>query len=486
MTGNTWIIIGVIATALAVFAIPYGFYKKSIGRSVKDEKPSMDGGFVEEFRRFLEEKEMSRSHEPKEITKLILDFTNSYWSAIEEAMDKHGRDLFTAHGDKVEIVSVFQAKDGFAVFYLPVPPDPAIKRGLYLFDEYTEHTLNEICQSLTVHRLKVLQPEIGLPVELMPSNPEDTQPIEGITAPWIHDDVRRAAMEGKLDSLPGITISPSIKVEEGIYTAILPGRKKVWSPVFEFKDIGVRRLFLWTHADFWWLPESLDLKPEIAAGIAAKDINALKTLLAYEPLRPPHFAEPYVPSQAADLLESECQELLSILDRTDHSEEELHQWLNTPNHYIFLDPHISKVWSKLSLGEHITDFVIQRSDSTYLLVEIEPGNTPIFTKTKSEPTAAFNHACQQVRDWQRYVRDNVHTVRTELGLSDIYEPQGMAVIGRSAEIATKAASLRWRDMKNTYSIDVYTYDELCERIRSLATSLRVIVRTSDDTTHSTD
>ena len=62
----------------------------------------------------------------------------------------------------------------------------------------------------------------------------------------------------------------------------------------------------------------------------------------------------------------------------------------------------------------------------------------------------------------------------------------MAVIGRSAEIATKAASLRWRDMKNTYSIDVYTYDELCERIRSLATSLRTIVRTSDDTTHSTD
>lgn len=242
-------------------------------------------GFIEKFRRFLEEKEMSRSHEPKGIAKLILDFTNSYWSAIEEAMDKHGRDLFTAHGDKVEIVSVFQAKDGFAVFYLPVPPDPSIRRGLYLFDEYAEHTLNEICQSLTVYRLKVLQPEIGLPVELMPSPPEDTQLIQGITAPWIHDDLRHAAMEGKLDSLPGMVISPSIKVEQGIYTAILPGRTKVWSPVFEFKDIGIRRLFLWTHADFWWLPESLDLKPEIAAGIATKDIIALKTILAHEGTR---------------------------------------------------------------------------------------------------------------------------------------------------------------------------------------------------------
>lgn len=53
MTGNTWIIIGVIAAALAAFAIPYGFYKKSNGRSVKDKKAVMsqiteaDGDFVQ-------------------------------------------------------------------------------------------------------------------------------------------------------------------------------------------------------------------------------------------------------------------------------------------------------------------------------------------------------------------------------------------------------------------------------------------------------
>lgn len=388
-----------------------------------------------------------------------------------------------AHGDKVEIVSVFQAKDGFVTFYLPVPPDRSIKRGLYFFDAYAEHTLDEICQSLTLHRLKIYQPEIGCPIEPVPSIPKDTQLLQGL-APWIHDDLRCAVIEGKLDSLPGMMISPSIKVEQGIYTGILPGRKKVWSPVFDFKDIGVRRLFLWTHADFWWLPESLDLSPETAAGIATKDIVALKTILAHEPLLSPRTAERNASSQAADLLESDCQELLSILNRADHSEEELHQWLNTPHHHIFLDPHSARVWSKFSLGDYVADFVIQRSDSTYLLIEIEPGNTSIFTKAKSEPTATFNHACQQVRDWQRYVRDNVLTVRTELGLSDIYEPRGMVVIGRSGEIATGAASVRWRDIKNNYSIDVYTYDELCERIRSLATSLRAIVRTSDDTTHS--
>ena len=50
MTGNTWIIIGLIGGAigliLSLFCIPYGFHKKSIEHSVKDKK-EVDGGFVQ-------------------------------------------------------------------------------------------------------------------------------------------------------------------------------------------------------------------------------------------------------------------------------------------------------------------------------------------------------------------------------------------------------------------------------------------------------
>ncbi len=48
------------------------------------------------------------------------------------------------------------------------------------------------------------------------------------------------------------------------------------------------------------------------------------------------------------------------------------------------------------------------------LIEIERADTPILTRA-SEPTAPFNHACLQVRDWQRYIRENVRTVRSEQG-----------------------------------------------------------------------
>jgi hypothetical protein len=40
----------------------------------------------------------------------------------------------------------------------------------------------------------------------------------------------------------------------------------------------------------------------------------------------------------------------------------------------------------------------------------------------------------QVTDWQRFVRDNVHTVRNEMSLPNIYDPRGMMVMGRSRDV----------------------------------------------------
>ena len=44
MTGNAWIIIGVLAAALAAFAIPYGFHRKSKERSITGVQ--VDGDYV--------------------------------------------------------------------------------------------------------------------------------------------------------------------------------------------------------------------------------------------------------------------------------------------------------------------------------------------------------------------------------------------------------------------------------------------------------
>jgi len=58
MSGNAWIIIGVIAVALAAFAIPYGFYKKSSQNASRNatKSESIVTLIAQEFGRQLSDK----------------------------------------------------------------------------------------------------------------------------------------------------------------------------------------------------------------------------------------------------------------------------------------------------------------------------------------------------------------------------------------------------------------------------------------------
>ncbi|MCI0625868.1 MAG: DUF4263 domain-containing protein [Acidobacteria bacterium] len=199
----------------------------------------------------------------------------------------------------------------------------------------------------------------------------------------------------------------------------MPARIKIWAPVFPIPGVGLRRLYLWTHADFWWFSEKLDLTLERAEHASQSDILALQTLTASVPALTPEVVQRDTTVHAADILDEYCDEFVGLLNKEGNNEETIHQWLNDVRHRIFLDPHAQRVWSKLQFGGKVSDFVVRRADGTYKLIEIERADTRIFRSSDSEPSQPFNHACQQIRDWKRYIRDNVHTVRSELGLADM-------------------------------------------------------------------
>jgi hypothetical protein len=414
-----------------------------------------------------------RALEPAE--QRVADFTKKYHPSLEAALDAKGRHRFPHHSNRVTVVVMVKASDGFVTFYLPLPQNPNGPSGFFLFD-YSAYSLDTICQSLSIHRLKVASPNLGESwekVDLMPKDIESPANFDLLKitdgAPWIHEDIRRLAASGKLKSLPGLTVGPVVEIEEGIRTAIKPGRLKIWSPTFEFPEIGVRRLYLWTHADFWWSPGELNPDEAVVQSHTYYDVLALEMVLSSGVLAP-NIAQRDTPTQAATILESQCDELLALVESDGDKEEKLHQWLNS--HHLFIDPYAVKVWSKLRVGNDFSDFVFRRSDGSYILVEIERANKRIFRQDNSEPTYEFNHARQQVLDWQRYVRDNIHTMRNEFGLSEIYEPGGMVIMGRSQDINSDEARIRWRDMKGSDSLSLFTYDEIIGRTRGLVVSLR--------------
>ncbi len=94
------------------------------------------------------------------IDEKLINFTRAYHIALAREFLKRGRHTFPHHGDDTQIIAIFKALDGFATFYLPAPDEPRITRGYQLFD-YSEYSLNRICQSLSVHRLQVAEPELG-------------------------------------------------------------------------------------------------------------------------------------------------------------------------------------------------------------------------------------------------------------------------------------------------------------------------------------
>ena len=366
---------------------------------------------------------MNGNPEISPATQKLVEFTRAYHTALEAEMETRGRHSFPYHGERVEVVATFKASDGFVTFYLPVPPDdPDIERGYLVFD-YTEYDLNRVCESVSTHHLKVASPMIGEPWNIFVPTPSDVEYIHEITSPWFHEDLRQAVMAGQLTSLPAMMISPIVDFKDGIRREVAPSRFKIWAPTFNFPGIGRRRLYLWTHADFWWFPDQLELDPAKAATIARTDLLALATVQRSDPEFTGEVAQQDSSIHAADLLDRFCDEFLSLLEEHGHDEEVLHQWLYDSHHWIFLDSEQVEVRSKVPFGSKVSDFVVRRSDGRYVLVEIERATERIFRRSDSEPTAGFNHACLQVSDWQRYIRDNVHTVRAEQNLEGIYEPR---------------------------------------------------------------
>ncbi len=215
-----------------------------------------------------------------------------------------------------------------------------------------------------------------------------------------------------------------------------------------------------------------------AVAVANNDVTALDVLYSVgdqtvtpTPMTTPRWVTS-ADSTASRILEMQCDEFDALLRRHASDEERIHQWMARKEHHHFLDTDCIQVWSKMRFGNYVSDFVVQRSDETYKLIEIEPPSYQVLNRSNADPSARFNHACQQVFDWQRYVRDHVHHVRDVQGLPGIYEPSGMVLIGRDTELRTSMARSRWQDIKARHNLEIATYDDVVRRIRALAKRLR--------------
>lgn len=131
-----------------------------------------------------------------------------------------------------------------------------------------------------------------------------------------------------------------------------------------------------------------------------------------------------------------------------------------------LDPMAIEVWPEPNLfGSRKPDFVVKRSDGTYLIVEIEcPGKT-LITKT-GHPSADVTHAEHQVTDYRTYMLSHIGTMKGVF--QGFAEPDCLVVVGLEGTLAPHQREALASLNRSRHRLKVAGFDWLLQRAEQVS------------------
>lgn len=154
-----------------------------------------------------------------------------------------------------------------------------------------------------------------------------------------------------------------------------------------------------------------------------------------------------------------------------HEKRDVHEFIKS--HSFILFPNPDAVTSEVPIGlgtEFRIDFLVQRPDGSYLLVEIENPQATLFTKS-GDFSAGVNHAVRQVEDWQEWIEANLPTV--ERYFPGIRAPEAWIVIGRDRGLAdAEKRRLVRRNINMRGRVTIRTYDDALRDAKAYIRSIR--------------
>lgn len=138
-------------------------------------------------------------------------------------------------------------------------------------------------------------------------------------------------------------------------------------------------------------------------------------------------------------------------------------------HPQILDPLAIRVWPQPDLfGFRSPDYILQRADGTYLVIEIECPAKKLVTKG-GQLTSEVVHAEQQVTDYRRYLVQRFSEI--EKHLPNFQEPDCLVVVGLARTLnSTQKQALYDANNGRTFT-HIVGFDWLLDRARTIAVNI---------------
>lgn len=129
-------------------------------------------------------------------------------------------------------------------------------------------------------------------------------------------------------------------------------------------------------------------------------------------------------------------------------------------HPQLLDPMAVTVWPHPRLhGSQIPDFLIRRSDDTYLVVEIETPAKQLVT-LQNQLAADATHAVSQVTEYMRFL---ARISGAQIYFPSIDEIHGLVVVGLERDLNDRQKQALRNDNRQRHAVRIVGFDWLADR-----------------------
>lgn len=131
-----------------------------------------------------------------------------------------------------------------------------------------------------------------------------------------------------------------------------------------------------------------------------------------------------------------------------------------------LDPMAVEVWPEPNLfGSRKPDFVVKRSDGSYLVIEIECPKKMLVTKA-GNLSAAASHAENQAMDYRSYMMQHISSVRETF--PTFSDPDCLVIVGLESSLTDGQKSALFRHNAHRHRLDVVGFDWILDRARRIS------------------